>query len=178
MKYEIKSLYLVVFTILLPTILGSSNSEFDYSKDIAKTEIPSIISSVPKGLPIDPKKIKCHIPHCSGFGMRYHPIFKTRRKHNGIDFPAKLGTNIVSTSYGTVIRSEYHRSYGNVVEVKSGIYTARYAHCKDLYVKVGDKVKMGQVIATVGSSGLSTGPHCHYEIDVEGKKVNPFEFIQ
>lgn len=111
----------------------------------------------------------------SGFGMRVHPISGRMKHHNGIDFGAKAGTPISATADGEVVRSEMSRGgYGNVIEVQhaDGSVT-RYAHNKSNGVKVGQKVKAGDVIGEVGSTGNSTGNHLHYELLKDGKATDP-----
>lgn len=173
MKYAV-----LLYFILLPVLAGSSSEErYPNSFDIGTNDI-EVITSIPKGLPLSKDNIRCHIPNCSGFGYRFHPILKKRKLHKGVDFPAQLGTPIHSTCYGIVSRVSYSRSgYGNLLEVTSGEYTVRYAHCNEILVKKGDRVVQGQVIATVGSSGLSTAPHCHYEVIEGSEHIDPLKFM-
>ena len=96
------------------------------------------------------------------------------KMHNGVDFAAEEGTPIVASSGGTVIKAESVDAYGNCVEIDHGDgVVTRYAHCSKLLVSEGDSVSQGQNIAEVGSTGLSTGPHCHFEIIVNGEAVDP-----
>lgn len=109
---------------------------------------------------------------------RFHPILHTSRAHEGIDVVAPMGTPIVAPAAGRVISSGRERSYGLSVEIDhgNGIVT-RYAHASRLMVTAGQRVTRGQVIAAVGNSGLSTGPHLHYEIHLRGKAVDPLTFV-
>jgi murein DD-endopeptidase MepM/ murein hydrolase activator NlpD len=113
-------------------------------------------------------------PIVSGFGMRMHPILHRRRMHTGLDMAAHSGTPIKAAARGIVIAATYTRGYGNMVILDhgSGISTL-YGHCSAIYVSEGDRVEQGERIAAVGSTGLSTGPHLHWEIRVHGKPINP-----
>jgi murein DD-endopeptidase MepM/ murein hydrolase activator NlpD len=114
----------------------------------------------------------------SPFGFRIDPFTGRSALHTGLDFPADTGTPIVAAAGGVVVVQEYHSGYGNMVEVDHGndIIT-RYAHCADVVVKKGDIVKRGQKIATVGSTGRSTGPHLHFEVWVSGVPQDPKRFL-
>lgn len=111
----------------------------------------------------------------SPFGMREDPFERgVMEFHNGIDIANRIGTEIYASGAGEVITSEFLKRYGNVVIIHHGYgYTTVYAHCSELLVKVGDRVKKGQKIALMGSTGRSTGPHLHFEIRYEGKPINP-----
>tara|TARA_Y100000768_G_scaffold347548_1_gene295891 strand:- start:4690 stop:6036 length:1347 start_codon:yes stop_codon:yes gene_type:complete len=111
----------------------------------------------------------------SSFGMRKHPILGYNKMHRGTDFAAPSGTPIMASGSGTVTRARWCGGGGNCVKIKhNSTYETVYAHMKAFAkgVKEGRKVKQGQVIGYVGSTGLSTGPHLHYEVIVNGKKVN------
>lgn len=109
---------------------------------------------------------------------RFHPILHIRRPHEGIDVSAPMGAPIVAPAAGTVTMVTVQTGYGNVLEIDhgDGIVT-KYAHCSRIVVRVGQRVKRGQVIANVGNTGLSTGPHLHYEIHVQGKVVDPLTYV-
>ncbi|WP_448579751.1 M23 family metallopeptidase [Thermaurantiacus sp.] len=110
----------------------------------------------------------------SGFGMRFHPILGFSRMHQGLDFAAATGTPVVASAGGKVIQAGWGGGYGNVVKIEhsNGLVT-RYAHLSRIDVKNGQAVSQGQRIGAVGSTGLSTGPHLHYEVWLNGKAVNP-----
>ncbi len=115
----------------------------------------------------------------SYFGMRTDPFTGRRMHHAGIDFAGKLGSDVVSVAAGVVTYSGKRSGYGNLVEINHGKgYVTRYGHCKESYVKVGDTVKKGQVVAAMGSTGRSTGPHVHFEVLLDGRHVDPKQYIQ
>ncbi len=109
----------------------------------------------------------------SEFGEREATIEGMTTDHKGIDIAAESGTNIISAISGTVSVAEQNREYGKFIKIVNGDVMTVYAHCKNLKVKKGDKVKIGQTIATVGSTGNSTGPHLHFEIRLENRYINP-----
>jgi len=109
-------------------------------------------------------------------GNRYHPVQKRWKAHKGTDYAAPHGTPIWSTANGTVIASGYTGGNGNYVKVKhNGTYTTQYLHMSKRNVRVGQRVKQGDVIGFVGSTGLATGPHVCYRFWVHGKQVDPFK---
>jgi len=111
----------------------------------------------------------------SSFGMRKHPILGYNKMHRGTDFAAPSGTPIMASGSGTVTRARWCGGGGNCVKIKhNSTYETIYAHMKAFAkgIKEGKKVKQGQIIGYVGSTGLSTGPHLHYEVLINGKKVN------
>lgn len=138
------------------------------------------LASIPSIKPVQEDKLKRKITHMSGYGWRIHPIHKVKKLHKGIDFTAPEGTPIQATGDGEVINiSRKKRSgYGYSVTIDHGYgYETLYAHMKDIMVKKGQKVKKGQQIGTVGNTGLSTAPHCHYEVRKNGKSVNPIDYV-
>jgi len=114
----------------------------------------------------------------SSFGMRFHPILKVVRLHEGIDLSARKGTPIYATADGTVLQAGYRAGgFGKKVLLDHGFgYQTLYGHCNEVLVKPGQKVKRGEVIARVGSTGLSKAPHLHYEVHVNGRPVDPINF--
>jgi hypothetical protein len=114
----------------------------------------------------------------SGYGMRYHPILKVRRMHWGIDITAPSGTPIYATADGTVNFNGRKGGYGKTCMVDHGYgYQTLYGHMKTVTVKKGQKVKRGEIIGYVGSTGLSQAPHVHYEVIYNNKKVDPVNYF-
>lgn len=119
----------------------------------------------------------------SGWGYRIHPIYRTRKFHYGLDFTAPKGTPIYATGSGVVevaipAQDKASQGYGNVMIIDHGYgYKTLYAHMVSFNAKKGQKVERGQTIGFVGSTGLSTGPHLHYEVIQNGKKVNPIYYL-
>lgn len=131
---------------------------------------PSI--SVPSRMPLESARLT------SDFGMRTHPVLGGRRKHTGIDLAAPTGTPIYATADGIVDRAEWFSSYGLFVGIDHGAgLETRYAHMSRLAVAEGERVKKGDIIGYVGSTGRSTGPHLHYEIRMSGVAVNPIPYM-
>jgi len=114
----------------------------------------------------------------SRYGKRKDPFTGRKTMHKGVDVAGKSGSGVVVTADGVVSKAEKTAGYGYLIEVDHGHgISTRYAHNKTSKIKVGDRVKQGQIIATMGSSGRSTGPHVHYEVLVDGKHVNPHKYI-
>lgn len=114
----------------------------------------------------------------SGFGMRIHPIYGIAKMHNGLDFTAAQGTPIYATGDGTVKVAGPNEGAGNMVKIDNGYgYETVFMHMVRMNVRPGQQVKRGQVIGWVGSTGASTGPHCHYEVHLNGNPVDPVYFF-
>lgn len=130
---------------------------------------------IPSLSPID---VSAYKKITSGFGMRMHPVLKKEMMHNGMDFSAETGTPIMSTANGTVRSAEYANAYGNRVIIDHGSgFSTSYNQMEKYIVEGGQKVKKGEVIGYVGSTGLSTGPHLHYEVMKDGKYVDPADYL-
>ncbi len=115
----------------------------------------------------------------SGYGWRRNPVgHRGYRFHNGLDVANRRGTPLFAVSAGTVVRASWNSGYGRQVEIDHGYgITTSYAHCHRLLVKKGDVVKPGQRIATMGSTGRSTGPHLHFEVRLDGNAVDPMDYL-
>ena len=115
----------------------------------------------------------------SNYGYRIDPFTGQNSFHEGIDFPAEVGTPVVAAASGKVVFAEVHPQYGKMVEIDHGNgLVTRYAHAARLLVKEGDLVVRGQRVAAVGSTGRSTGPHLHFEVRLNGVPQNPARFLQ
>lgn len=113
----------------------------------------------------------------SGYGWRVHPIYHTRKFHQGMDFTAPIGTDVFATGNARVSFVGWKQGYGNTVMLDHGFgYVTLYAHLYKQLVVVGQRVKRGDVIALVGNTGMSTGPHLHYEVRFKGSRVDPRNF--
>jgi murein DD-endopeptidase MepM/ murein hydrolase activator NlpD len=149
------------------------------SQDLIINELNTkefMLSSIPSILPI--KNFDLKNKKISGFGYRKHPIFKVIKMHTGIDFPTNVGVPIYSTGNGKVIKIEHKiNGYGKNVTVDHGYgYKTLYAHMSKMVVKLNQRIKRGEVLGFVGNTGDSTGPHLHYEVIYNGKKINPLPF--
>jgi len=114
----------------------------------------------------------------SRFGHRTDPFTGRKAWHAGVDFAGKTNSDIIAVASGVVTWSGERSGYGQLIEVNHGNgYKTRYAHCKELLVNIGDVVKKGQVVALMGSSGRSTGPHVHFEVFKHGRPVDPARYI-
>lgn len=129
--------------------------------------------AVPSRKPIDAMQLS------SGYGMRVHPVTGRLARHNGIDIPAPHGTAIYATADGIIGRAQRLGGYGLYVEVEHGnnIQT-RYGHMSSFIVAAGQRVKKGDILGYVGSTGRSTGNHLHYEVRIAGTPVNPLPFVE
>src|SRR5258706_5419985 len=135
-----------------------------------------LFGAIPAIQPVANKEL---IALASGYGMRIHPVYKVLKMHTGVDFAATIGTPIYATAHGVIDRLEVSFSgYGKVLEIDHGFgYRTRFAHMHDFSVRHGQKVKRGDLIGYVGNTGLSTAPHLHYEVFVNGSHVNPVHYF-
>ena len=121
---------------------------------------------LPSGMPVAARV-------SSGFGWRTHPTLGGHRAHSGVDLAAPYGSPVIATADGIVGQADWRGGYGLFVAVESGGVQTRYAHMSRLNVVAGQRVRRGDVIGYVGSTGRSTGPHLHYEVRVNGRAVDP-----
>lgn len=146
------------------------SKSFDEVFEMAKKK-EEMLASLPAIQPVQTNRIH-------GYGNRMHPILKYVKFHAGMDFTAPRGTPIYATGNGKVIQANSKSSgYGKIVKIDHGYnYVTFYAHMSKMNVKIGQKVKRGDVIGYVGNTGLSNGPHCHYEVRKNGNPVNPVNY--
>jgi murein DD-endopeptidase MepM/ murein hydrolase activator NlpD len=135
-----------------------------------------LFAAIPAIQPIANKQL---IALASGFGLRIHPVYKVKKMHNGIDFAAEIGTPIYATADGKVAVVDVKFSgYGKMVEIDHGFgYRSRYAHMHDFAVRTGQNIKRGDLVGYVGNTGLSTAPHLHYEVHINGVQVDPVHYF-
>jgi murein DD-endopeptidase MepM/ murein hydrolase activator NlpD len=150
------------------------SKSFDDLIVLAK-EKETMLRSIPAILPISNKDLT---RTASGFGLRIHPYYKITKFHFGMDFTAPMGTDIYVTGDGVVeSRITSKRGYGNHIIINHGFgYKTIYAHVDRFNVRVGQKVQRGDVIGFVGNTGMSLAPHLHYEVELNGTKVDPTNF--
>jgi murein DD-endopeptidase MepM/ murein hydrolase activator NlpD len=134
-----------------------------------------LLLSIPAIQPISNKHLKAL---ASGYGMRIHPIYKVRKFHTGLDFSAVRGTPVYATGDGIARIPNNNDGYGNLIEITHGFgYLTRYAHLSRMKIRNGQRVKRGEVIGYVGSTGTATSPHLHYEVHKNGQIVNPIYYF-
>lgn len=150
------------------------SKSFDEVIKLAKNK-EKLLSSIPSIMPISANDLK-GTP--SGYGYRTHPIYKIVKMHTGMDFNAAIGTPIYATGDGVVDRADAEAAgYGSHVVINHGFgYQTLYGHMSKMLVKPGQVVKRGEIIGLVGNSGISSGPHVHYEVIRNGEKVNPVNY--
>ena len=125
------------------------------------------------------KPVVGEVEFTSGFGIRSDPFLGRPAMHTGLDFRAAMGDPVRATANGKVASAGWAGGYGRMVEIDHGNgLSTRYGHLSEIGVKVGDSIKIGQVIGAVGSTGRSTGPHLHYETRIDGEAVDPQKFLR
>lgn len=155
-------------------MLVAQSKSFDQVIELTKTQ-EEMLKCIPSIQPISNKDLK---RIASGFGMRMHPIHKIMKMHAGLDFTAPIGTEIYATGDGVVELAKWNAGYGRCVVINHGFgYKTKYAHCKKLNCRKGQKIKKGEIIAFLGNTGQSSGPHLHYEVIKNNVKVNPVNYF-
>lgn len=151
---------------------GNQSSELKQLQDYLITR-DNIKSAIPSGRPIKDGWLSSY------YGYRVDPFNGKKVFHHGLDFAGKEGSEVVAVADGIVSWQGTRGGYGEMIDIEHGNgYQTRYAHNKKLVVKLGDRVKKGQAIALMGSTGRSTGPHVHFEVLRDGKTVNPYNLIK
>lgn len=149
------------------------SKSFDEVIDLAKQK-EELLRCIPAIQPISQRGSM----FVSGFGYRIHPIYKTKKMHTGADWSAPQGAKLFATGDGVIEVAEYDKGYGKHVVINHGFsYKTLYGHMSVIKVKRGQKVKRGDVIGLLGSTGLSTGPHIHYEVIKAGRHVDPINYF-
>ncbi len=150
------------------------SKSFDDIVEMAKDK-KELLASIPAIQPVANENLR---RMASGYGWRLDPFTKAPKMHFGMDFSAEIGTPIYATGNGEVIRADSKSSgFGNHIRIDHGYgYITIYAHLNDYNVSVGQKVKRGDLIGFVGNSGRSRGPHLHYEVHLNGERLNPVNF--
>ena len=155
-------------------MLVAQSRSFDQVIELTKTQ-EEMLKCIPSIQPISNKDLK---RIASGFGMRMHPIHKIMKMHAGLDFTAPIGTEIYATGDGVVELAKWNAGYGRCVVINHGFgYKTKYAHCKKFNCRKGQKIKKGEIIAFLGNTGQSSGPHLHYEVIKNNVKVNPVNYF-
>jgi murein DD-endopeptidase MepM/ murein hydrolase activator NlpD len=158
---------------ILTKQLYTQHNSYDEIFDLAKNQSERL-KCIPGIQPIANKDL---MRISSGFGTRIDPIYNTHKFHEGMDFKAETGTEIYATGNGAVSFSGWRQGYGYCIIIDHGYgYESLYAHCDKLFAGEGKTVLRGEIIATVGSSGKSTGSHLHYEVRIKGRPDNPAKY--
>ncbi|MCC6461641.1 MAG: M23 family metallopeptidase [Saprospiraceae bacterium] len=156
--------------------LSLQSKSLDTIQQLANNQ-QKMLASIPSVKPVREDKLQKSMNILSGFGYRIHPVYKIKKFHEGVDFPARIGTAIQSTGDGVVVEAGWHHGYGNCVRISHGYgYETWYAHMNKMTVRAGERITKGQKIGEVGDTGLSTAPHLHYEVHYKGNPINPINF--
>lgn len=156
--------------------LAIQSKSLDTIQQLANNQ-QQMLASLPSIKPVREDKLQKSMNVLSGFGYRIHPVYKVKKFHEGVDFPARVGTAIQATGDGVVVEAGWHSGYGQCVRISHGYgYETWYAHMNKFTVRVGEKIKKGHKIGEVGDTGLSTAPHLHYEVHYKGRPINPINF--
>lgn len=161
---------------MLSRQMALQSKSLDTIQDLANNQ-QQMLASLPSVKPVREDKLQKSIGTLSGFGYRVHPVYKIRKFHAGLDFPARVGTAIQASGDGVVVECGWHSGYGNCVKISHGYgYQTLYGHMNKITVRAGERVKKGHKIGEVGDTGLSTAPHLHYEVHYKGNPINPINF--
>ncbi len=167
-------------------------TQLNYNRDIIETRVAALSTSLDTvaRLTLDKNLILQAIPTISPinkndinyisdkFGWRIHPVHKRQIFHEGLDLSCKRNTPVYATAQGVVKRVRREAGYGRVIDIDHGFgYMTRYAHLNSIEKSVGDRVMRGELIALSGNTGISTGPHLHYEVWANGKQVDPLFYL-
>jgi murein DD-endopeptidase MepM/ murein hydrolase activator NlpD len=162
--------------VKLPSDAGAFERQF-YRINLARGQMDRLnrtLALVPYRKPVVGE-----VEFTSGFGIRSDPFLGRPAMHTGLDFRAAMGDPVRATANGKVVSSGWSGGYGRMVEIDHGNgLSTRYGHLSEINVKIGDPIKIGQVIGAVGSTGRSTGPHLHYETRIDGEAVDPQKFLR
>jgi len=149
------------------------SKSYDELLELVKNKEVKLLS-IPAIQPILNKDLRST---ASGYGPRIDPVYRVPTFHSGMDFTARIGTDVYSTGEGRISFAGWKRGYGNLIEIDHGYqYKTWYAHLNEIKVRSGQKVVRGDIIGSVGTSGKSTGPHLHYEVHYKGEPVNPTNY--
>jgi murein DD-endopeptidase MepM/ murein hydrolase activator NlpD len=158
--------------------LSRQSSNYFYKNASVKKEDLTLLFAMPSLAPVQNFEVSKLV---SGFGTRVNPFHKGNYHHDGVDIAAARGTAVMATGHGQVTlakRSDLVAGYGNYIEIDHGRgIVTRYSHLEDIFVRPGQRVKKGQPVATVGSSGGSIAPHLHYEVMKDGHNIDPVKFF-
>jgi Membrane proteins related to metalloendopeptidases len=179
-KYKTSLKYSGIYLLVLPLVcllLFAFSSHGTQASLLLNPQVETTTEAnafVPSIYPIDAKKVtKINV-----YGERIHPLYKIKNFHYGIDFAISEGEAVTATASGTVIEAKFDKGWGKYILIKhNDEYSTFYSHLKSITIKTGGKVERGQVIGYVGSTGISTGPHLHYEVRKNGNAVNPEEYL-
>lgn len=157
---------------------AKSSNQFFHANASVKKEDLSTLFSVPSIMPVENFELTNLV---SGFGTRINPFHKGHYHHDGVDITSTRGTSVLAAGHGQVImtkRSDLLAGFGNYVEIDHGHgVVTRYSHLEEITVRVGQKIKKGQTLGTVGSTGGSIAPHLHYEVIQDGANIDPIKFF-
>jgi len=169
---KFKGMYLLLIPVLCLMLFAFSSKPVTPVNTIAGRIV--VEENKPSIAPVEMLKAKIS----SGYGQRMHPILHKKMMHTGIDLILAEGEIVMSTADGVITESGSDKYRGNYVVVKhDDIYATSYSHLKSTVLKVGDKIQKGQLLGYVGSTGISTEPHLHYEVLKNGKNVDPKDYL-